>query len=107
MGKVKGLQAAVVLVVLAAWLIGANPPAAEQIQRHRNLGKAFYENPTTHVEAIAEFKKALDLAPGSIPEKLNYGLALLRGGRAEEGVAALEDVQRRDPTLVHTWFNLG
>ena len=34
---------------------------AVQIQRHRNRGKAFYENPTTHGEAIAEFKKVLGL----------------------------------------------
>ena len=24
------------------------------LERHRNLGKAFFENPTTHVEAIAD-----------------------------------------------------
>jgi tetratricopeptide (TPR) repeat protein len=74
---------------------------------HRNLGKAFYENPTTHTEAVAEFKKALDLAPNSNREKLNYGLALLRAGRTVEGAAQLEQVQQRDPRLPHTWFNLG
>ena len=77
------------------------------LQRHRNLGKAFYENPATHAEAIAEFKKALDLAPRSAEEKLNYALALLRGGQTAEAVAGLEEVQRLAPTLPHTWFNLG
>ncbi len=80
---------------------------AEILERHRNLGKAFYENPTTQSEAIAEFKKALDLAPHSIPEKLNYALALLRGGRTAEAIALLKEVQRLDASLPHTWFNLG
>ena len=52
--------------------------AEDEIWRHRNLGKAFYENPTTHAQAVEEFKKALDLAPDSARERLNYGLALLR-----------------------------
>src|SRR5262249_39337894 len=92
---------------LALLVLRAATPAEDALQRHRNLGKAFYENPTTHSEAIAELKKALDLAPASVPEKLNYALALLRGDRAPEGVKLLEDVQRRDPALPHTWFNLG
>jgi tetratricopeptide (TPR) repeat protein len=98
------VSAAAVVAFLA---LRAATPAGDTLQRHRNLGKAFYENPTTHAEAIAELKKALDLAPDSLPEKLNYALALLRGGRAPEAVALLQDVQRRDPALPHTWFNLG
>lgn len=102
------LLGALGLPALAAWIVlRAATPAGDAIQRHRNLGKAFYENPTTHAEAIAELKKALDLAPDSVPEKLNYALALLRGGRAAEAIPLLQDVQRRDPALPHTWFNLG
>lgn len=100
------------LIAAVALLIWFSPAAlsaaADQaIERHRNLGKAFFENPTTHVEAIAEFKKALELAPNSTREKLNYALALLHGNRVPEAVALLEAVQRLDPTLPHTWFNLG
>jgi len=99
-------------IPIAALLIWLSPPAISAadnpaIERHRNLGKAFFENPTTHVEAIAEFKKALDLAPTSVREKLNYALALLHGNRVPEGIALLEQVQRLDPSLPHTWFNLG
>ena len=93
--------------ILLLWIRSAPAASNEELQRHRNLGKAFYENPTTHREAIAEFKKILDLGPDSIPDQLNYALALLRGGRSEEGAALLELVQRRDPSLPHTWFNLG
>jgi tetratricopeptide (TPR) repeat protein len=79
----------------------------ERIWKHRNLGKAFYENPTTQVQAVDEFKKALDLAPTSRREQLNYGLALLRGGKTKEGVEQLEKVQKQHPDLPHTYFNLG
>src|SRR5579864_5289287 len=81
--------------------------AAEALWQHRNLGKAFYENPTTQAKAVEELRQALDLAPGSARERLNYGLALLKAGRTTEGVAELERVQRQDPALPHTWFNLG
>ncbi len=83
------------------------PSVEERLARHRNLGKAFYENPTTQAEAVVEFRHALNLAPKSPREKLNYGLALLRAGKNDEAVAALKDVQQTDPKLPHTWFNLG
>lgn len=73
----------------------------------RNLGKAFYENPTTQTEAVEQFKKALDLAPDSVRERVNYGLALLRAGKTDDGLAELNKVQKQDPRLPHTWFNLG
>src|SRR5436309_15535228 len=79
----------------------------DEIWRHRNLGKAFYENPTTQTQAVDEFKKALDLAPNSARERLNYGLALLRAAKTKEGVAELEKAQKQDPKIPHTWFNLG
>ncbi len=79
----------------------------ERLWHLRNLGKAFYENPTTQLQAVDEFKKALDLAPSSTREQLNYGLALLRAGKTKEGVAVLEKVQKAHPEVPHTWFNLG
>lgn len=86
-------------------------PSAEtlgnQLWRHRNLGKAFYENPTTPQLAVDEFKQALDLAPESARERINYGLALLKAGKTKEGVAELERAQHQDPKLPHAWFNLG
>lgn len=99
--------AACIALTALVVLLGAAPDKTESLQRFRNLGKAFYENPTTQAEAIAEFRKALDLDPSSVTEKLNYGLALLRGGRTPEAVSLLQQVQRQDPALPHTWFNLG
>ena len=98
---------AVTVVRYQASVGAAETPAEEQLSIHRNLGKAFYENPTTHAQAVEEFKKALDLAPDSARERLNYGLALLHGGKTKEGIAELEKVQKQDPKLPYTWFNLG
>src|SRR5271155_3045335 len=79
-------------------------PLEERLWRHRNLGKAFYENPTTQVEAVEQFRQALLLQPNSARERLNYGLALLRAGKTQEGVDELLKVQQQDPKLPHTWF---
>jgi hypothetical protein len=91
----------------ALLLSGATPSVEEQLEQDRNLGKAFYENPTTATEAVTEFKKALALAPNSNREKLNYALALLRAGKADQALPLLKEVQKNDPKLPHTWFNLG
>jgi tetratricopeptide (TPR) repeat protein len=89
--------------------LGCSKPQNQALlDQHRNLGKAFYENPTTQQEAVQEFGHALEMAPDSTRDKLNYALALLKvPGREQEAVALLQEVQRRDPTLPHTWFNLG
>lgn len=79
----------------------------DEILHHHNLGKAYYENPTTQLQAVEEFRQALDLVPDSISERVNYGLALLRAGKVDVGVAELEKAQRRDPSNPYTWFNLG
>ena len=54
-----------------------------------------------------KFKKALELRPDSVREQLNYGLALLRDAKTQQAVAILQKVQKEDPKLPHTWFNLG
>src|ERR1700756_1279340 len=97
-------------VGLAIWLAAAadaTRAAQDRLWHHRNLGKAFYENPTTQKEAVVEFKKALDVAPDSARERGNYGIALLRAGQTEDGVAELLKAQKQDPKIPHTWFNLG
>ncbi len=107
----RGAPARVLLLALAAMaLVREAPPLAageDEIWAFRNLGKAFYENPTTKLEAVEQFRKALEARPDSARERLNHGLALLRAGRIDEGIAELERVQRADPMLPHTWFNLG
>src|ERR1700689_1109414 len=97
------------LVLFCLCLVAAETRVSveERLWQHRNLGKAYYENQTTYVQAVGEFQKALLLEPNSVGERLNYGWALLRAGRTKEGVAELEKVQKEDPSLPHTWFSLG
>jgi predicted Zn-dependent protease len=104
-----GVVWAVVLAAVggASWLVLGQSPNDPRLWQHRNLGKAFYENPTTHAEAVAELKQALALAPDSVARQLNYGLALLRQGDTDTATAELLKVQKLDPKLPHTWFNLG
>ena len=101
------------LSALAGFFLVTQPSCSrrstgELLSEHRNLGKAFYENPATQKEAVEEFRKALDLAPHSVREKVNYALALLRAsGHDEEAARLLIEAQRENPSLPHTWFNLG
>src|SRR5260221_11713930 len=83
------------------------PNVREQVWRHRNLGKAYYENPMTQLKAVEEFKQALDLAPASTRDRINYGLALMRAGSTKAAIAELEKAQKEDPSIPHTWFNLA
>ena len=97
----------VALVSACILLVLAWAPNDERLAQHRNLGKAFYENPTMQNEAVEEFRKALDLAPDSARDRVNYGLALLRAGKTTEGISQLQKAQEQDPKIPHTWFNLG
>ena len=98
-------------IALAAFLLQSpaptNPGVEEQLAQLRNLGKAFYENPVTHPEAVNAFRKALALAPDSARERVNYGLALVVNGDVDQGMAELARAQKQDPGIPHTWFNLG
>lgn len=79
----------------------------DRLWQHRNLGKAYYENPMTQVKAVEEFKQAVVLSQESVRDEVNYGLALLRAGMAKDAIAELVKAQKKDPSIPHTWFNLG
>ncbi len=97
------------LVIAFLFTVACSKPRDQSLlDQYRNLGKAFYENPTTQQQAVQEFQKALAIAPDSTRDKLNYALALLKvQGREEEAIKLLQEVQHQDPSLPHTWFNLG
>ena len=109
----KHLAAVVCALIIAGSAVfllksaGPGQAVEAELWRHRNLGKALFETPTTLPEAAAELKKALQLAPDSFRDRLNYGLALLRSGDRNGGIVELEKAQKQDPALPHTWFNLG
>ena len=91
----------------ALLLLAPGAPKEEEIQRHRNLGKALFENPISVAQAPEEFRKALELDPKSDRDRLNYGITLMKAGHIPEGMAELLKVQQTSPNLPHTWFNLG
>jgi hypothetical protein len=104
----KSRFAVVALAIGALFVSAADVPSAEdRLWEHRNLGKAFYENPDTHVQAVTELREALLMNAGSARDRINYGLALLRAGQTDDGVAELLKAQKQDPANPHTWFNLG
>jgi len=97
-----------VAVVCAFLILAADVPQSEsRLWEARNLGKAFYENPDTHLQAVEQLRAALQLKPVSVRERINYGLALLRAGKTDAGAAELLKAQKQDPSIPHTWFNLG
>ena len=87
--------------------------ADEELWHHRNLGKAFYENPTTHPDAEAEFAKASALSQ-SLRDYVNYGLALLEVGHFDKAIEEFQTAERLEaqqqpgkPKLLHIPFGLG
>ena len=100
------LAASAALVLAAVWaLTAANQPDAEALWRHRNLGKALFETPTTVAESCG-IEESARSAPNSFRDRLSYGLALLRAGQLEKGIGELENAEA-EPDIPHTWFNLG
>ena len=93
--------------LLCALAVFSASPAEDRLWHLRNLGKAFYENPTTQTEAVEQFRQALALNPTSSRELVNYGLALLKAGESQKGIDALTRAQKQDATIPHTWFSLG
>src|SRR5579883_2031464 len=98
----------VLIAGFGAWMMLAQSPVSqEQIDQLRNLGKAFYENPATQAQAAEQFRRAMELSRNAPRDRVNYGLALLRTGKTQEGIAELQRAQQQDPSIPQTWFNLG
>ena len=97
-----------VLVPAFAFMLDedVSPKNQASLWEHRNLGKAFFENPDTHVQAVTQLKDALGLS-GSVRDRINYALGLLRAGQTDAAVTQLIQCQKEDPSLPYTWFNLG
>ena len=98
--------AAAIAALGSVWFI-AGQNSEQLLWRYRNLGKALFETPTTVAQAPAELRRALELAPNSFRDRLNYGLALLRAGDLAPAIEELRKAQKLEPASPYTWFNLG
>ncbi len=85
----------------------------EELWHHRNLGKAYYENPTTHPQAEEEFARAVALS-GALRDHVNYGLTLLQVGKFDKAVEVLQHAEGLEKAqslqgsrLLHIPFALG
>ena len=87
---------ATLAAVLTSSAFQATQSNDDVLAQARNLGKAFYENPTTQAQSVDQFKKALDMMPNSARERVNYGISLLHNAKTAEGIAELE--RRRSRT---------
>src|SRR4051794_38791221 len=102
-----GAAGLAIVLTVSGFQTGTPSVNEDALQQARNLGKAFYENPTTQAQSVDQFKKALDMIPNSARERVNYGIALLRNAKTKEGIEELVKAQKQDPSIPHTWFNLG
>ena len=83
--------------------ISLDPRSADA---HSNLGYALNEAGEFE-EAIAQCRKALQLAPGAIGPLFNLGLALLSGSQYAEAATVLREVKRQQPNLADASRALG
>ncbi len=94
--------------LLCAFLGSAadTPQDENRLWEYRNLGKAFFENPDTHAQAVEQLRAALDLS-GSVRDRINYGIALMHAGQTDAAMVDLIRAQKQDPSIPNTWFTLA
>src|SRR5438046_6432748 len=79
--------------------------APAYVVSHSNLSYA-YERQGRSDEAIAEYRKVLELEPDNSVVRNNLGALYSRDGRYEEAVREFEELLRRDPTNATAKGNL-
>ncbi len=77
----------------------AGEPAATELESHRLIGKAYYENDEFE-EASREFRKCIELDPKSAVDHFNLALILMRALEHERALEYLEKAQELDPDLI-------
>jgi Tfp pilus assembly protein PilF len=93
---------------------------AEDLAAYTQMLKADPDNPLRHDavatlyldgglldEAIAEFRRSLQLNPASAPTQYNLGFALSARGRRVDAITAFQEALRIDPDYAQAHNNLG
>ncbi len=77
-----------------------------QLDLHRALGRAQYENDDFRA-AEGEFRRCVELAPESAPDRYNLAIVLLRMTEYDAALAELEKARALDPTLLGVHYLRG
>ncbi len=74
---------------------------------HNRLGMALVAQEKDYGEAIACYRKALEIHPDDAAALSNLGVALARIGNIDEAIETYESALRIEPDLAQTHFNLA
>lgn len=89
---------------------GTVPPEASitsaDVQRLRNLGKAYYEQ-GKYDDAVAQFEKVVGSGKAFPTDHLDLGLALLQDNQLDQALGELSTALQMDPKLLAIHYNLG
>jgi len=83
----------------------ANITSAE-VQRLRNLGKAYYEQ-GKYDDAVAQFEKVVGSGKTFPTDHFNLGLALLQDNQLDQALGELTTALQMEPKLLAIHYNLG
>lgn len=76
------------------------------VQRFRNLGKAYYEQ-GKYDDAVAQFEKVVGGGDAFATDHLDLGLALLQDNQLDQALAELTTARQMDARLLAVHYNLG
>jgi len=86
---------------------GAAPAVSPaDVQRFRNLGKAYYEQ-GKYDEAVEQFEKVVGAGDAFATDHLDLGLALLQDNQLDQALAELTTARGMDAKLLAVHYNLG
>src|SRR3972149_4246379 len=73
---------------------------------HRELGLELYEK-GKNTEAIAEFKKVIEIEPNHVEAHYELGLVYVEEGLCDDGIGELKKVLEIDPKYEDAYYSLG
>ena len=76
------------------------------VQRFRNLGKAYYEQ-GKYDDAVEQFEKVVGAGDAFVTDHLDLGLALLQDNQMDQALAELTTARQMDAKLLAVHYNLG
>ncbi|HEY6291305.1 MAG TPA: FG-GAP-like repeat-containing protein [Terriglobia bacterium] len=79
---------------------------AAEVQRFRNLGKAYYEQ-GKYDEAVEQFEKVVGSGQAFTTDHLDLGLALMQDNQLDQALGELNTALQMDAKLLAVHYNLG